>query len=358
MTMPFPTRGLRWTVAAVLAVWGIRPLQAVHADHALSEFPRFSGETDDAPRFQRAIDACMGGGTLSVPSGRYELAQTLWLTNLCSVEMGAGAYVKAIRPMDWMVRIDHMWQRSPKMAPEGAFAENYGLFFRGGTLDANGMSSCIAIDHFRHFTLENVTLLNGRKYGLGVQTMGDGYELIARNLYLKTLMRGLSGNVGIYSRGGDSHYSDIVIVDYTTGFWVTEDHSANRLSRIHVWGGPIPPAKPGELPEMLKDSVCFRIDSCGDILRDCYADTGATGFWMNGPETRMFGCSYYNNPIFGLEDVTIIRQDKGTLYCEGLFAQKQTPGTKLYVGSPDARIFWGNSFIDHDLVPGVKGVER
>ena len=27
-------------------------------DHALTEFPRLAGETDDLPRFQRAVDAC------------------------------------------------------------------------------------------------------------------------------------------------------------------------------------------------------------------------------------------------------------------------------------------------------------
>ena len=36
-------------------------------DHSITEFPRLAGETDDAPRFQRAVDACRGGGLLSVP---------------------------------------------------------------------------------------------------------------------------------------------------------------------------------------------------------------------------------------------------------------------------------------------------
>ena len=46
------------------------------SDHSVAEFPRLEGETDDAPRFQRAVDACYGGGVLSVPSGDYELART------------------------------------------------------------------------------------------------------------------------------------------------------------------------------------------------------------------------------------------------------------------------------------------
>ena len=27
------------------------------SDHSITEFPRLAGETDDAPRFQRAVDA-------------------------------------------------------------------------------------------------------------------------------------------------------------------------------------------------------------------------------------------------------------------------------------------------------------
>ena len=88
------------------------------SDHSITEFPRLAGETDDAPRFQRAVDACRGGGVLSVPSGDYTLAKTVVVTNLCSIEMSAGAYVKAVTEMDWMFKIDQMWQFSPKTAPK------------------------------------------------------------------------------------------------------------------------------------------------------------------------------------------------------------------------------------------------
>ena len=48
------------------------------SDHSIAEFPRLAGEADDAPRFQRAVDACCGGGVLTVPSGDYALAQTVF----------------------------------------------------------------------------------------------------------------------------------------------------------------------------------------------------------------------------------------------------------------------------------------
>ena len=323
------------------------------SDHSVAEFPRLEGETDDAPRFQRAVDACYGGGVLSVPSGDYELARTVFVTNLCSVEMSAGAYVKAVAEMDWMIKIDQMWQYKPNTAPKGVNAERYNLRYIGGTLDADGKASCLAIDNYRHFTLENATFLNGRRYGVGIETEGRGYEMIARNLYIKTLINGLAGNVGLYTYGGDSHYTDIVVVDCTTGVHFA-GRGANRLTRIHVWGGPVKPLKAGELPEMLKDSVCFRIDSSSEILRDCYADTGAIGFWVNGWEERMYGCSYFNNRGFGLKDITILRQDKGTLWCDGCYFRANTPETKLYSGAPEAKINWGA----HGIFPGIKAADR
>ena len=321
------------------------------SDHSIVEFPRIGGETDDAPRFQRAVDACRGGGLLTVPGGCYTLAQTVFVTNLCSIEMSPGAHVKAVADMDWMVKINQMWQYNPKTAPKDVDAQIYNLSFRGGTLDADGRASCLSIDNYRHFTLENATFLNGRVYGVGIETEGLGYEMVARNLYFKTLINGLAGNTALFTKGGDSHYTDIVSVNYTTGFHVFGG-GANWLTRVHVWGASLPKDKPGEIPEMLRNSVCFRIDGIGSQLRDCYADTGAIGYWIGGREIRMFGCIYFNNTSFGLNDVTIICQDGGTLWCEGGRFEKQTPETKLYAGSAYAKVYWGGD----NVFPGFEDI--
>ena len=318
---------------AVSAAFGI-------SDHSILEFPRLAGETDDAPRFQRAVDACYGGGLLSVPSGEYTLARTVFVTNLCSIEMSPVARIKAVAKMDWMFKINQMWQFSPKTAPKDVNPQIYNLTFRGGTLDADGKASCLAVDNYRHFTLENSTFLNGRVYGVGVETEGMGYEMTARNLYFKTLIPGLAGNTALFTKGGDSQYTDIIVVDYTVGIRVLYG-GANRFTRCHVWGGPIKPPRPGGLPEMLKNSVCFKSNGSGTIFRDCYADTGATGFWIKGGDSQLFGCYYWNNIWFGLKDVAVIRQDGGKLRCDGNNFLGQTPETKLYVGSPNAKVYWG-----------------
>ena len=320
------------------------------SDHSIAQFPRLAGETDDAPRFQRAVDACRGGGLLTVPGGNYTLSHTVFVTNLCSVEMSPGARIKAVAEMDWMFKIDQRWQYYPKSAPKDVQPEIYNLSFRGGTLDADGKASCLAVDNYRHFTLENSTFLNARRYGVAIETEGLGYEMVARNLYFKTLVRGLAGNTAIFTCGGDSQYTDIIIVDYTVGFHVFGG-GANRLTRVHVWGGPVGhPAKKGEVPEMLRDSVCFRIEGGSTILRDCYADTGAVGFWNTGRTTQMFGCLYFNNTGFGLKDVTVLRQDGGSLWCEGCNFRRNTPVTRLYEASPGSMLCWA----DNNICPGFE----
>ena len=320
-------------VFAAMSAFGV-------SDHSITEFPRIAGETDDAPRFQRAVDACYGGGLLTVPGGNYTISRTVFVTNLCSVEMSPGARIKAVAEMDWMFKINQMWQYNPKTAPKDVEPNIYNLTFRGGTLDAAGKASCLAIDNYRHFTLENATFLNGRVYGVGIETEGLGYEMVARNLYFKTLIPGLAGNTALYTKGGDSQYTDIIVVDYTIGIRVLYG-GPNFFTRCHVWGGPIKPPRPGELPEMLKNSVCFKSNGTGTIFRDCYADTGEIGYWIKGGDAQMLGCYYVNNTGFGLKDVAVIRQDRGQLRCDGNKFLGQTPETKLYIGSPDAKVYWG-----------------
>lgn len=76
-------------LAAALAACGAeadRSAEAQYWDRSVAEFPALAGETDDAPRLQRAVDAS-ANKVLFVPAGDYKLAQTLVITNFCSVLM-------------------------------------------------------------------------------------------------------------------------------------------------------------------------------------------------------------------------------------------------------------------------------
>lgn len=318
----------------------VLPCLSAATDHSLSEFPRRSGETDDTPRFQRAVDACYGGGRLSVPAGDYAFASTLYVTNLCIVQMSPTAIVRAVKPMKWMVEIDCSWEYNRKSAPKDVYSRNFNLGWSGGILDGCGLASCLALDNYAHFTLENATFNNGRVYGVGVETRGRGYELIARNIYFHTSLPGLEGNMGLWAYAGDSHFIDIISVNYTTGIHLA-GRGSNRMSRCHVWGTSTTPIVKGVVPDVLKESVCFRIDATDVVMRDCYADTGTIGFWMTGWEERMECCTYAGLKL--LSDAIVIRQNRGSIWANGFYPRKIAPSSVLYAtGSDDARIRWGD----------------
>ena len=333
-------------IFAAFASWAV-------SDHSVDEFPRIVGETDDAPRFQRAVDACRGGGLLTVPSGNYQFASTLHVTNLCSVKLAPAAVIRAVKPMKWMVEIDCTWEYNKKKAPPDVYARNFNLTWTGGILDGCGIASCLALDNYAHFILEKATFNNGRVYGVGVETHGRGYELMARDLYFHTSIPGIEGNTGLYCYGGDSHFIDIVSVNYTIGIHLA-GRGSNRMSRCHVWGTSTRPIVKGVEPETLRESVCFRIDATDTVMRDCYADTGAIGFLIDS-DTRLLGCNYFTNPVFNLDDIVCIKHLKGHLIVADCAFTKMAKHQVIYEGSGENVIWRDNVFPGYgkEEIPGA-----
>ena len=302
-------------------------------DRSLADFPRIAGEADDSRRIQRAIDASPGE-VLVVPSGIYEIGTTIFLTNRCSLLMHKNAMLRAVKPIDYVLDIGFA-----KSWDNYARYFDFGCFVKGGRVDGNGLASCVQLRGFFHYTMRDIQFHNGVKYGLHVR---GGCELIADNLYFICNKRGLSGNTALYVNGSDSHYTDIVIVDWTIGVHVAYG-SSNRFTRCHVWGGCIPPAKNGELPEMLKDSICFWLGEKGasNILRDCYADTGVTGYLCEGWELRLFSCSYFwNARVRGASDADAVafKIPSGSAIVDAGHVCKTISGLKTHEGS--GRVTW------------------
>ena len=319
-------------------------------DITLADYPRFAGESSDDPRLRRALEAC-AGGVLYVPAGVYEVAEMITIDNCASLLLHKSAVLKAVREMPYVVKYDAAasypgltekdWRIYPAGDPD---SEDWNLFIKGGVFDGAGLASCLCLNSFKHFTLRDASFRNGKLYGIKVEDTGSmwTYELVAQNLYLKCTMSGLAGNAGISSNGGDSHYIDCIIVDYTKGFELL-DGGSNRLTRCHVWGGPIKPRKEGELPEMLIDSVNFWIDSGDAVLTDCYADTGKIGYLVK-KSARLFGCSYYNNYSYGMDDITVIKHLDGDLLVSGGMFRKTCPSATLYEGDK-SKLTWNNDNI-------------
>ena len=326
------------------------------ADSSIDEFPRLEGESDDAPRFQRAVDATPCG-VLSVPAGNYMIGSPIVVTNLCSLSMNKSATLRAVSEMDFVLCVDNSLART-KLPRTDERRSDMGRFVIGGRIDGDGLAGCMSLDGFGHFTLRDTTFLNGRMYGLALNLQGRNCnEAIADNLYFKCTKSGLAGNVGLYIASTDGHFTDCIVVDYTVGIHIAKGGS-NRLTRCHVWGGMVPPARKGEICEMLKDSICFKIEGSSSILRDCYADTGMTGFDIAAHDTRLLGCTYFSNKRFGLEDITMIRHTTGRLVVsEGHFIRAASPDAKVRVYEGCGKVVWSNmmysGFGPDDETPGA-----
>ena len=332
---------LSWTAVA----------STTELDRSLDDFVRQAGETDDTARIQRAIDATPHG-VVHIPAGLYSVSSSIMVTNRCSLQLHKTAVLRAVKEMEVIVWVDN--GQAPRVPPRDFRACDRNLFVTGGKIDGNGLASCLYIVNPFHYTLRDTTFLNGKSYGL--KTRG-GCEVIGQNLYFQCDISGLAGNTAAYLCGGDSHYTDCVVVDYTIGF--RNAGGSNRFTRCHVWGGPVPAPKPGAEREMLKDSICFWNEGGDAVFRDCYADTGKTGYRIDAM-AQLFGCRYYNNRFFKLDGITVIDHRKGTLLVSGChFMDGGTPKIRIYRPSAlvSGKVVWrdwqcSGGFEDAETLPG------
>jgi len=347
-------------------------------DANLRDFPRHDGETDDSPRFMRAV-ASAPNGVLVVPKGDYMIASMLKVTNRCSLLMHPAARLLAVKKMPYVLFWDGNadYHALSVFDEKGELYDNQGLFIKGGDIDGRGLASCLALANSHHFTLRDTVLHNGARTGLCVtrETGGHLYELVAENVYCKTTMSGLAGNVGIECLCADNHFVDCIVVDYTVS--IRDCGGGNRFQRCHVWGGTVPPKGMSfrewseyyamvkkldlsgkfdataekrllekGLPEMLKNSIAFDIKANDSIFDGCYADTAEIGYNVGG-STTIHSSGFYNNLRMGLRKSTAIVHSRGSLIVSGCTFNGRAKVEKLYEGSGkgvvwrDVRAFGG-----------------
>lgn len=345
-------------------------------DTFLNDFPKIKNDKSDSERIQRAIDTTENG-ILYIPKGDYDIKKTLVITNRCSLKMHPVARLIAATEMDFVLIYNAKgdYHNLTLFNDDGSVYDNLGLFIDGGDIDGNGKASCLAITNAHHFTLSNISLHNGKEYGLhiGGKFGGHIYELVCNNVYCKCTQKGLGGNVGIWSDKHDSHFNDCFVIDYTTGMQILG--SANRISRCHIWGGTVPPENysvkewseiygerkrkllngvygkddykadyDNEIPEMLKNSISFYIKGIHNILDGCYADTAEIGYNIED-STRMIGCDFFNNQLMGLKKSTAINHTGGKLSVV-LCNFRSSVGTELlYVGNKE-NVEWDKNHIE------------
>ena len=349
-------------VAAIVGMMSVA--EAGEWDANLADFPRLAGETDDAPRFMRAV-AAAPNGVLRVPKGEYDIASMILVTNRCSLSMHPAAHLVARAKMKYVLFWDGAadYHALSVYNPDGFVYDNANLFIKGGDIDGNGLASCLALANAHHFMLADITLHNGLVTGLCVtrETGGHLYELIANNVYCKCTKSGLAGNVGIECQTSDCHFTDCIVVDYTKG--IRSTGGSNRFTRCHVWGGTVPPKGLGfkewsdayasrkkkeskrmwtaedekahlalGVPEMLPGSTAFECFGGADIFDGCFADTAEIGFDVKA-SVSLINSGFYNNPRMNLRKSTAIVHRRGKLRVAFCDFRGAAGCEKLYEGS-------------------------
>ena len=298
-------------------------------DADVSDFPRRSGETGDSARILRAVEAAGKGGVVWFPRGEYAVDEMLVVSNQVSFKLHKSACLKAVREMPFVLKY---FGREMEDGGHDGLQVDHNLFIRGGVFDGNGFANGALVMGVRHFTLADTTYRNGRKVGLQLgdsdlpDNVSRGYEVIANNLYFICTMPGLAGNVGFLTYIGDSHFTDLVVVDHTVG--IRDCRWSNRFTRCHVWGGPVRNPKTG-LPEYLPDSIAFDLHGYDAVLDDCYADTAMIGFNVCAM-ARLVNCGYHNNWRFRMDNPVVIWHRKHRLLVSGGRFDKASPHATPY----------------------------
>ncbi len=305
-------------------------------DASVGDFPRLAGESGDSARIRRAVEAADRDGVVWFPRGDYEIDEPLVVDNRTSLLLHKSAHLVAVREMPFV--LTYYGRQMEAGNGDSSGIADHNLFIRGGDIDGNGLASCAHVMGLRHFTIADATFRNGKSVGLQFgdpaleRAIEGGYEIVANNLYFICDKPGLAGNVGLLTNIGDSHFTDIVVVDYTVG--IRDIKWSNRFTRCHVWGGLVKKAGTDK-PEMLENSIAFDLRGSDAVLDDCYADTAMTGFLVHD-DTRVFDCSYYNNWRFEMDGPTVFRHERGVLIVTGGRFSKNSPHALLYEAGPDA----------------------
>lgn len=315
------------------------------ADVSVADFPRLAGECGDSARIMRAIEKAGGGGVVWFPRGEYEIDSMLVVSNRSSLLMHKSAHLKAVREMPFVLKyFGRLLERHKDNSPR---IIDHNLFIKGGDIDGMGLASCAHVMGLRHFTMADTTFRNGKDVGLQFgdpnlpRDIEGGYEIVANNLYFICNKPGLAGNVGLLTYIGDSHFTDIVVVDYTTG--IRDMKWSNRYTRCHIWGGIVKKAGTDK-PEMLENSVAFDLCGIDSVLTDCYADTAMIGFWVRN-DARIFNCAYFNNWHFKMDNPTVFRHDKGHLIVTCGRFSKNSPNATLYTAGKGAgELVWRDNY--------------
>ncbi len=206
------------------------------------------GVTDDTIALQNTITFAKSTST-SIKSQRskvYCISSPLNMGTYQFFDFGF-ATIKAIAPMDYMLKIDT--------------SNNRNGIIKNIIFDCNNLADKgIYIKYSRVFYLKDIHILSFNDYGIYSQ-QGN---FIARDIYIdkknddQTAKR---DSVGIYLNGTDSKLYSITIKDCKIGIY--NNNGINYFTNVHCWLIDT---------NIIPNSICFLIKGSA-VLTNCYSDT-------------------------------------------------------------------------------------
>lgn len=159
-----------------------------------------------------------------------------------------------------------------------------------GALKADRLFSVAGILHMTH---TQTIYRDGIHRGLVLEG-GTGAELMAYDLrFVNSGVTNVTDNIAIEAKdGGDSHFRDIIMRDWTVG---VKDTGANRWRDVHPWIGPDAGGSGPQMTARYATSVGFDITGQSNML-ECLSDTMrvAYKFRTNGtgytPRATLLDC--------------------------------------------------------------------
>ncbi len=303
-------------------------------DVNVADFPRLEGETGDSARIMRAVAAAGKKGVVLFPRGNYEIDKMLVVDNGVSLLMHKSARLSAVCEMPFVLKY-----QGGVHEPGCPWEDDRSQFITGGEIDGRGIANCANVMGVKHITLSHTNFRNGKGIGL---KLGDcdlpadtsaGYEIIAHDLYFRCDMPDLGVNTAIINLLSDSHYTDIVTVNYTYG--IQTWGGCNRFTRCHFWGWG----------DRVRNSVAFDNWGLDTIYSECYADTAETGFWIRGDAT-LANCTGCNHPKCPMDNPVWIRHEAGSLIVSGSRFSKNLTRQIPYVrGEKAGELIWRDNIV-------------
>ena len=104
---------------------------------------------------------------------------------------------------------------------------------------------------------------------------------------------------------------------------------------------------------MLIDSVGFEVNSEGNVIDGCFADTAKIGCLIRGKDNIITNCGFHNNKLMGLRNTMAVKNESAALVVTNCFFTNAT-GTDLYYEGDSDKVSWGNNSVTKELAISAK----